>query len=190
MHAREAQSAAETIVGTTTGLPPGITAGIGGGAVNFTGTPTATGIYSGSVTIQDSATAQATKTFTITIAAVPTIGNLTQSGWDLNHDGFPGTMTISGGTLPDTLVGSVAVPTGMAVVVNGSTISFTGTPTSPGTFNGSLTIQDAASARASQAFTISINSAPTIGDLTTTAWTVNQGAFPGTMAITGGTDVA
>ena len=56
------------------------------------------------------------------------------------------------------------------------------------TFNGSfVTIQDAATNQASEAFTITINAGPTIGSLTQTAWTVNQGGFSGTMAITGGT---
>ncbi len=57
-----------TIVATT-GLPPGLTAVVTGQTISFTDVPTATGTYTGSITIQDVIGAVLKVPFTITITA-------------------------------------------------------------------------------------------------------------------------
>src|ERR1700682_4550589 len=97
-------------------------------------------------------------------------------------------MGISNGTSPFTITSQSGLPTGLTAVVNGTTISFTGTPTVTGTFpSASITIQDLAGASASGSFSITINIAPSIGALSANQWTVNQSGFNGTLGISNGT---
>jgi hypothetical protein len=61
------------ILKSQSGIPTGLTAVLTGTSIHFTGTPTASGIFNGSVTIEDSVGTSAIKTFTITINSAPTI---------------------------------------------------------------------------------------------------------------------
>jgi hypothetical protein len=98
-------------------------------------------------------------------------------------------MTISGGTGPFSLTASSGLPPGLTAVVNGNTISFTGTPTTVGNFSsGSVTIQDSVGASVTQTFGITINALPTLGALSQTQWTANHPGFSATIPINGGTD--
>ena len=114
--------------------------------------------------------------FSITINAAPAIGSLSTTQWTAGQSGFTGVMTISGGTGPFSIA-SAGLPTGLTTVLNGSTISFSGRPTVAGAFAaGSVTVHDAAGATVSKPFSITINPAPTIGNLTATQWTVGMPA--------------
>ena len=127
-------------------------------------------------------------TCTITINAVPTFGNLSQTQWDVNRAGYRGTIAISGGTKPFTLAAQSGLPPGLTASLSGTTISITGTPTALGVFNaGSVTIEVAGGAQIAANVTITINSAPSIAALTQTDWTAGKGSFTGTMAISAGT---
>lgn len=145
-----------TISGTPTGVPTGLTASLSGSSISFTGTPTATGTFNGSIVVQDNLGAKVTKTFTINITG-PTVGNLTAGVWTVDQPGFTGTMAVSGGTGPYTISGTpTGVPTGLTATLAGGTISFTGTPTATGTFNGSIVVQDSTGFEVTKAFTIII----------------------------------
>jgi hypothetical protein len=178
-----------SIFGIPTGLPTGLTAVVTGSTIGFTGTPNVTGPFDGSVTIADTAGAQITKTFSITInSSSLAVGSLTQTQWTINRAGFTGTLPISNGTAPFTVTASSGLPTGLSATISGSNVSFTGTPTAAGTFpSGSVTVKDSAGASVTQTFSITIIPAPTVGGLTQTQWTVNQPGFTGTLAVTNGT---
>ena len=53
----------------SSGVPTGLTIGLAGNTLSFTGTPTATGTFAGSVTLQDAIGLAITKTFSIVINA-------------------------------------------------------------------------------------------------------------------------
>jgi hypothetical protein len=142
------------------GLPTGLTAVVSGSSVVFTGTPTSSGPFSsGSVTVHDNVGGSATQTFSITINSAPGLGALSATSWTANTPGFPGTIPISGGTTPYSVFAASGLPTGLTAVVSGSSVAFTGTPTTPDVFSsGSVTVHDSAGASATQTFSITINS--------------------------------
>jgi hypothetical protein len=87
---------------------------------------------------------------------------LSISQWTRGVAGFSSTTTIRLGTGPYVLVGRpTGVPPGLTAVLNGSTLSFTGTPTTVGTYTGSITLQDSQGVLINGAFTITINQVPT-----------------------------
>ena len=169
------------------GLPPGLSAGLVGSTIHITGTPTAVGTFAGSVTIHDAAGAAATKIFTITINAPPTLGNLTATQWTVGRSGFASSMTLSGGTSGFSIASAAGLPAGLTASLTGNTIHITGTPTAAGTFNGSVTIRDAVGATVLKPFTLTINAPPTLGNLTTTHWTAGKSGFTGVIPLTAGT---
>ena len=144
---------------TQSNLPAGLLATLSGNTITISGTPTATGTFNNvQIGITDTAGATASGTYTITINAAPTISNLTTPAWTKGKSGFTGTMTISNGTPPHIIVGTpTGVPTGMNLQLVGNTLSFTGTPTAVGVFNGTVTIMDTAGAQVVKNFTITIN---------------------------------
>ncbi len=87
-------------IASSTGLPTGVTAVLSGGTIRLTGTPTAKGTFTGSVTLRDAVGATIARTFTITINAPPTLGNLTTTQWTAGAPGFGSALTITGGTGP------------------------------------------------------------------------------------------
>jgi large repetitive protein len=145
------------IIAGSSGLPPGLQVALTGDTIHFTGTPTATGAYAGSVTVRDAIGAAVTKTFTITINAAPTVGSLTTAQWTLGKAGFTGVLPVAAGTAPFAIASATGLPPGLTAVVSGNAIRFTGTPSATGTYAGSIIIHDAAGASVSRAFTITIN---------------------------------
>jgi hypothetical protein len=169
--------------GTAT-LPGNVTLTNGTGVFNATlntvGTQT--------LTATDTASSSITGSTTPTVDAAITISNITRSRWTAGRPNFDGTLTVTGGTGTYTLTAQSGLPTGLTAVINGNTISFTGTPTSAGDFpNGSVTVKDSVGATATKTFDITIASAPTLGALSQTQWTVNQAGFHGTIPISNGT---
>ena len=159
---------------TATGLPAGLSASLSGSTITLSGTPTATGSFSVNVHVTDAAGAVASSTFALTINAIPTLGSLTPTQWTVSQPGYNGTIAVSGGTGSLYLSAGNMVP-GLYAVLSGTTITFGGTPTTAGTYsNVQLTVQDSTGASSTGTYTITINAAPTLGSLSTTAWTVNQ----------------
>ena len=149
----------------TTGLTAGeITANASAGTFTINGTPTAAGTATFTVNVADSGRRDAHQSLQHYSPAAPTqvaalaVANLTTTQWTTNVWGFTGTMTISGGAGPYSIVASSGLPTGLTAVVNGSTISFSKSPSVPGTYgNGSITIQDASGNKVTKTFSIKIN---------------------------------
>ena len=172
---------------TATGLPAGLSASLSGSTITLSGTPTATGSFSVNVHVTDAAGAVASSTFALTINAIPTLGSLTPTQWTVGQPGYNGTIAVSGGT-GSLYLSAGNMVSGLYAVLSGTTITFGGTPTTAGTYsNVQLTVQDSTGASSTGTYTITINAAPTLGSLSTTAWTVNQVGYSGTIGITGGT---
>ena len=143
------------------GVPPGWTLALNGSTLSLTGTPTAAATFSGSVTLHDAIGASVTKTFTIAINAMPTLGSLVTTQWTAAKSGFTGALAIAGGTGPFGISSVSGLPTGLTAVVSGNSIHFTGTPTTAQTFSAcTFTVHDAAGASVTKTFSITINPAP------------------------------
>jgi hypothetical protein len=97
-------------------------------------------------------------------------------------------MTVSGGTGALGIIHVSGLPTGLAAVLTGGTISFTGVPSVAKTFaNAAITIQDAVGASITRTFSITIHPTPAIGHLTRDRWTAGKSGFNATLTVTGGT---
>src|SRR5262249_27352667 len=90
---------------TTSGMPPGLSASPNVNAAGnynsivITGTPTAVGTYSTTLTIRGISGAPiSSRTYSITINAPPALGALSQTQWTVGRTGYPGTIPASGGT--------------------------------------------------------------------------------------------
>jgi streptogramin lyase len=139
------------------GLPPGLTAGVSGDTIHLTGTPGTSGTFAGSITIRDAAGMSVATTFTIVVNPPPSVTGLTQTEWTVYQPDFPGTMTVSGGTGSLTIAHAKGLPRGLTATLTGSTISFTGVPTSTGSFTGSITIEDSVGASVTRSFGLTIH---------------------------------
>jgi sugar lactone lactonase YvrE len=172
-------------------LPRGLglswTNGPGGNTITISGTPGLTGTFSNvQVTVRDASGVTASGTFSITINLPPFNGSLSNSAWTVNQPGYSGTLTISNGTMPFTLVAQ-RLPPGLSATLSGSTITVSGTPTATGTWNAILGVVDASGEATSQGYNITINPAMTMSALTPNQWPVSQPNFPGTVTVSGGT---
>jgi large repetitive protein len=169
-------------------LPDGLIAALSGTTIIISGIPTVVGDFNAAtISITDAAGAVASSTYDININAAPTITALTTTAWTVGKSGFTGTMTVNNGTLPTTIVGNpVGLPTGVTVQLVGNTLSFTGTPTEAGKYNGVVTIMDAAGATVSRSFTITINPSITFSKTALPTYIVND-AYSQTVTARGGT---
>jgi hypothetical protein len=164
-----------------------MSAGLSAGKIIISGVPVTTGLFAGNITICDAAGAKVAKTFSIRINPPPVIGTFTANQWTVGEPGFPGTMTIGGGTGSFTLSHAGGLPAGLTAIVTGHTITFTGTPNAVGTFTCNITVQDAVGSTVTKAVVITIHALPTISNLTATQWTAAHTSLAGTMTISGGT---
>ena len=147
-------------------LPTGLTLGTGG---MITGTPDASGTFSGTITAANGTLPNATQNFSITIAPAPAPPQFTSTappssgmvGIAYNH-----TCTASG-TAPITFtVSAGTLPTGLTMGTGGM---ITGTPGTTGTFSGTITAANGTLPNATQSFSIAIAPAPVAPLFTSTA---------------------
>jgi hypothetical protein len=165
-------------------LPTGLTLNSNG---TFSGTPTATGTFTFTLKATQSPYASGSRIYTVTINPAPTISNLTTTAWTQGRPGFTGTMTVTGGTPAHAIFGSpTGIPPGLTAVLIGNTISFTGTPTAAGTFNGSITVRDSAGATVIKTFSITINPVIAFTPATLPNYVASQ-PYSQTISTTGGT---
>ena len=142
-------------------MPPGLGINLNSGLIS--GTPTTAGTYATvRITIHDSVGGTVTTTYTIVIAAAPSISNASLPPGELTipynaslaASGGSGTYTSwsrTGGTLPPGLS------------FNTATGAITGTPTATGTFSATYTVTDSAGVTsAPKTLSITINAVPTI----------------------------
>ena len=176
-------------VSAQSNLPTGLTATITGTNVTFTGTPTATGTFNNvQLTVKDAAGATVSGTFTITINPAPTLGSLAPTQWTVNQAGYTGSIPVGSGTGPFTVSAQSNLPTGLTATISGTNVTFTGTPTSAGTFsNVQITVQDAAGATVTKTFSITINPALGIGTQPASATIDNGQSDTLTVTPSGGT---
>lgn len=126
----------------------------------LSGTPTNSGSFSFVVQVADQTGSTATQSFSIVINAPSLV--ITASSFPAGTVGVPYAQTspaatASGGTAPYTWsVVSGLVP-GLAFVP--SSVAFSGTPTSPGSFSITLQVTDAAGLTATKSFTVTIAAA-------------------------------
>jgi hypothetical protein len=142
---------------TTAGtLPTGLTLSTVG---VLSGTPTATGSFSFTVTATDTAGGMASQPYTVTINGI-TITTSTLPDWTINVPGYNQTITVIGGTAPITFSTTAGtLPTGLALSTGGV---LSGTPTMAGSFSFTITASDTGGDMGNQAYTVTINPALTI----------------------------
>ena len=172
---------------TTGSLPPGINLNTSTGAL--TGTPTAGGAYNFTVKVQDSSTPgtpqSATQTYSfgilgftplsLPVGAVSTV--------------YPTqTFTAANGPGPYNWAQTGTLPPGLTFTGSSSTATLSGTPTTPGTYNFTVSVTcSLIGIAASQSFSVTISPAP----LVITTSSLNNGsvgtAYSQSLTATGGT---
>ncbi len=168
---------------------PGLNVPTSGSVLDITGIPTAAGTETFTVTATDALGATATTSYSITVnpavSLSPTAGALPADTLGVSYNQ---TITASGGTGTKLVVGTISNAPGLNVVVNGLTISITGTPTASGTVAIPVYAYDSLDSKTNPNFsyTITVNAAPTLSALPTAAVTTNL-AYSQTITASGGT---
>ncbi|HEY3837554.1 MAG TPA: putative Ig domain-containing protein [Bryobacteraceae bacterium] len=135
-------------------LPAGMSLSAGG---VISGTATAAGTATFTVQVADSIQSLAMQVFTLSILApsITSISNLLQGAVGLSYSQ---TLSASGGAPPYTwMLSSGSLPAGLTLSPGGL---ISGTPTTTGTSNFTVTLTDSASNSATQSFTIVVVTAP------------------------------
>ena len=157
-----------TYIWSAAGLPAGLTISSAG---VITGTPTALGTSTPTITLNDSVgDTPATRQYSVTISVAPSITStspLPNAGQNL---AYSTTVAKSGGTAPFTWA-ATGLPAGLAS--DSTTGVIRGTPTATGTSAASVTLTDASGATANKSLSITV--APTI----TSVVLLNGGATAG-----------
>jgi cyclophilin family peptidyl-prolyl cis-trans isomerase len=142
---------APTFTVTSGALPTGLSLSTGG---VITGTPTAVGTFTGTVTASNGIGTAATQNFSITVNQAPAFTNGPPSGSGVFGTAYtPFTYTATGTPAPTFTVTSGALPTGLSLSTGGV---ISGTPTAAGTFTGTVTASNGIGAAATQNFSIVI----------------------------------
>jgi Putative Ig domain len=161
----------------TGGLPAGLTlVDNGNGTALLSGTPTATGTTSITITASNGISPDATQPFTIVVGQAPAFTSGTSTTFTAGTAGsFP--VTTSGYPAPSFGWGNV--PPGMTFTDNGNgTATLAGTPTTPGTYAMALSAVNAYGT-AQQTLTVTVAQAPTITSANSATFTVGAaGSFP------------
>ena len=169
-------SAAVTATGGTTpynfsgtGLPAGLSISTAG---QISGTPTAAGNFTISVTVFDASSPVQTKTGNVTIVIAPPALTLTTTsllGGTVNVV-YSAAVTATGGTTPYNFSGT-GLPAGLSISLSGQ---ISGTPTAAGNFTIAVTVSDASSPVQTKTGNVTIAIAPQPLAITT-------GSLPGGM---------
>ncbi|MEA9786279.1 putative Ig domain-containing protein [Xanthomonas campestris pv. raphani] len=140
---------------TAGALPAGITLNSATGAV--TGTPTSAGNFAFSVTATDSTSgtaSQATQSYAVTIAAPTIVVAPSALPTATRGTAYSQTLSASGGTAPYTYTLSAgSLPAGLTLASNGT---LSGTATTEGSFNFTVTATDAGSFTGDQAYSLTV----------------------------------
>jgi hypothetical protein len=171
------EGTSESFTVTTTGAPPptlsesgGLPTGIsfvdnGNGTATLSGTPAAAtrGTYTITITAANGVGSNAVQTFTLTVNAAPAI---TSGASTTFTEGTAGTFTVTSSAAPTASLSEVgALPTGVTFVDNGDgTATLSGTPATAtsGTYPLTITAANGVLPNATQSFTLTVNSSPTV----------------------------
>ena len=146
---------APTFSVTAGALPTGLSISSGGA---ITGTSTATGVFTGTITASNGIGTAATQNFSITINQAPAFTSAAPTSSSLLNTAYSFTCTASGYPAPTFSVPANTLPTGLSL--NPTSGAITGTPTATGVFTGTITASNGIVTAATQNFSITINQAP------------------------------
>jgi alpha-tubulin suppressor-like RCC1 family protein len=138
------------------GLPQGLSINRTSGAIS--GTPTATGSYTPTITLTDSYGIEASMPLTITINTPPSVRNETLPAGEVGVPYSALVQGIGGGT-PYTWAAS-GLPQGLSI--NRTSGAISGTPTATGSYTPTITLTDSYGIEASMPLTITINTPPSV----------------------------
>jgi type II secretory pathway component PulJ len=142
---------------TAAGLPPGLSLDPPSGRI--TGVPTTAGPWTPVITLRDGTGASTSKAYSLTINSPPSIpapANL--QDWTINRD-YPGTQIVVNDGLSPFTWQATGLPAGLSINSRGV---ITGTPTTSGTFNVTVTATDPTGSTASRTYSLVINPSPVI----------------------------
>ncbi len=163
---------------TTGSLPAGLTLAPAG---VLSGTPTAGGTTTFTVTVQDAGNLSATQSYTLVIISALTLNGTLTGG--VVGTPYSGTVSAAGGTPPYAItVSAGALPGGLTLSAAGA---ISGTPTANGTFSFTIQVADSANTTATKAFTVNIAPALAITQTTLPAG-VRGTAYSAKVSATGG----
>jgi len=134
-------------------LPTGLTLNPATGQIS--GTPTVNGAFNFAITATDSNTCIGSQAYTVTISCIPIAISPSTLPNGIVGIAYDQTVTASGGTAPYVYsVSSGALPGGLNL--DSATGQISGTPTTEGAFNFTITATDANTCTASQAYSVNI----------------------------------
>jgi hypothetical protein len=146
-------------------LPAGVSLNASTGIV--AGTPTQAGTFAFAVQVNDAGAQSAQKSFSVVIGSAPgqplSIKTSALPQMTISQ-AYSVTLQATGGTSPYTWsVVSGLLPPGLTLAASSGTLS--GTPSTSGQFSFTVRVKDAAAVTASQAYTVTIASAPSLAPL-------------------------
>ena len=151
-----------TFAVTTGALPSGLS--LSGATGALTGTPSAAGTYNFTVTATDGLAATGSRAYSVTIAA-PIVVNPASLPTPVVGTAYSQTISNTGGAGATTFaVSAGALPNGLTL--NGASGVLSGTPTTTGTFNFTITASDSVGATGSRAYNVTVNAAVVVNPAT------------------------
>jgi len=163
-------------------LPAGL--GLNAGAGQISGTPIGPGVFTFTARVGDSASASATRVFTLTIQTAPSILTVTLPNWTVGTLYSQG-LAATGGTPPYTWSVNVStLPPGLGLSPSGAV---SGTPLIVGVFNFAVQVVDAATLASTRAFSIVISPPPSISTGAALLGGVVGAPYAQTLIVVGGT---
>ncbi len=152
-------------------LPGGVTfADNGNGTATISGTPTAGGVFTLTITAKNSVGTSAVQTFTLTVRQVPAI---TSAATATATVGTASSFTVkASGTPAPSITRTGTLPAGMTFTSNGNgTATISGTPTAGGVFTLTITAKNSVGTSTAQTFTLTVSQVPAITSAATATGT-------------------
>jgi large repetitive protein len=166
------------------GAIPGLSVLVSGSdSVSVTGTPTAAGTETFTITAGDSLGSMASQSYAVIVNPPLAITTTTLPSWTTELAGYSQTIGATGGTGTLTFTTS-SLPPGLTL---SSTGFLSGTPAMAGRFDFTVTATDAVGASGSQEYTVLINPPVAVAATTLPPWTADLTGYSATFNASGGT---